>query len=347
MFRPPRCPYPACERFADPGVKAFYTRHGYYDAKCRSHPVPRYRCRSCLRTFSRQTFRQDYRDHRPDVNSMVLVLLAAGLGLRQTARVTLLNYKTVVRKFRKIGGQMKHLNRNLQRPIQASSICLLMDEFESYEGRRNTRPVTIPMVIDGESDFIIDALAAPIRPHGKMSEARKRAIRADERRFGVRRHRSRAAVAIALRRAAHVCRDVKSIEIRTDEKSTYPKLIERTFGKGRVRHQTTNSRLARGVWNPLFRINHAEAMARDLNGRLRRDSWLVSKKRRFLDVQLQLYMAHKNYARVRFNGEKKTPAQLLGFAKEKVSPTRLLGWRQDWAELSPHPFDVRGRRCVA
>ena len=101
------------------------------------------------------------------------------------------------------------------------------------------------------------------------------------------------------------------------------------------------------MWNPLFRINHAEAMARDLNGRLRRESWLVSKKRKFLNLQLELYMAHKNFVRVRFNGEQKTPAQLIGLADEKATPTRLLSWRQDWGARSIHPLDVRGLRAVA
>ena len=45
------------------------------------------------------------------------------------------------------------------------------------------------------------------------------------------------------------------------------------------------------TWNPLFAINHEEAVMRDLMGRLRRESWLVSKKRRYLDLALHLHMA--------------------------------------------------------
>ena len=66
--------------------------------------------------------------------------------------------------------------------------------------------------------------------------------------------------------------------LQTDEKSTYPGLAGRVFGHDRLQHERTNSKLARTTWNPLFPINHAEAMARDLMGRLRRDSWLTSKK---------------------------------------------------------------------
>ena len=161
---------------------------------------------------------------------MVFVLLAAGLGLRQTGRVTLLNRDTVERKFRKIGKHMRGLNHNLRRPIDKPRLCLLMDEFESYEGRRNTRPVTIPMLIDYDSDYILHAVSAPIRPRGTMTEARKRAIRKEEKLSGVRRDGSRAAISRVLRLTADACKHVTSIEFRTDEKSSYPGLIAKCSG---------------------------------------------------------------------------------------------------------------------
>ena len=90
------------------------------------------------------------------------------------------------------------------------------------------------------------------------------------------------------------------------------------FGAKRLVHERTNSKLARRTWNPLFPINHTEAMARDLTSRLRRESWLVSKKRRFLDLGLQLWMAYRNYVRRRFNYDKESSAQLLGFVRRRL-----------------------------
>jgi transposase-like protein len=48
--------------------------------------VPRFRCRTCRKGFSRQTFRADYRDHRPSLNDPLFRLIASGIGLRQAAR---------------------------------------------------------------------------------------------------------------------------------------------------------------------------------------------------------------------------------------------------------------------
>lgn len=347
MFEPQLCPHADCPRHSDPGERRFFERHGYYEAKCRAHRIPRFRCGTCRRTFSRQTFRQDYRDHRPDLNALVLVQLVSGTGLRQTARIIGSHRHTVMLKFRKMGLQLEHLNRNLQREIRARSVTLLMDEFESFEGRRNTRPVTVPMLIEKESDFIIASRSAPIRPHGTMTEARKRAISRDRERYGARRNRSKAAVRIVLGQGARLCAKVETITVRTDEKTSYPGLIRRVFGSERVTHERTNSRVARDTFNPLFRINHAEAMARDLNGRLRRDSWLASKTFKRLDLQLAVYMAHKNYIRPRFNRDRRTPAQFLGLCDRRISPTELLAWRQDLGSATLHPFDARGRVLLA
>jgi hypothetical protein len=79
-------------------------------------------------------------------------------------------------------------------------------------------------------------------------------------------------------------------------------------------------------------------MARDLMGRLRRESWLVSKKRRYLDLALQVFMAYRNYVRRRFNRDRESPAQLLGLVPRRMRLEELLSWRQDWGGSSIHPL---------
>jgi len=333
MFRPPRCPNRACSQHRSPGPD-FYVGNGSYRAKCRPHPIPRFRCRTCGRGFSRQTFRMDYRDHRPHLNVVVFLSIATGLGLRQTARNVGMTLRCTELKFRKITRHLRHLNLNLRGPLPEGSV-LLLDELETYEGRRNTRPLTVPVLIERERRFVIWGESAPIRPSGRMSAARRRAIAEDEQRFGKRRNRSRAAVYRTLRHGAEMVAGLGEVVLQTDEKSTYPRLAQRAFGKERLRHERTSSKLARTTWNPLFPINHTEAMKRDLMGRLRRDTWLGTKKRRFLDLALQAFMAYRNYVRRRFNRDRESPAELLGFVPRRLRPTELLSWRQDWGALSP------------
>jgi len=336
MFQPPRCPNRHCRQHAHPEPR-FFTRHGSYQARCRPHPIPRFVCRTCKRGFSRQTFRMDYFDHRPDLNARLFQSIASGVGLRQTARILGLSLSSTQLKFRKIARHLRRLDLNLRGPLPEGS-SLQFDELETFEGRRNTRPLSVPMLIERESRYIFWSEAAPIRPRGKMTAARQRAIRREECKYGPRKDLSARSVRRALQRGADLVRGLSRVELYTDEKSIYPGIASEIFGVDRLVHLKTNSKQARTTWNPLFPINHTEAMARDLMGRLRRESWLATKRRRYLDLGLALWMAWRNYVRRRFNRDDESPAQKLGFVDRRMTERQLLSWRQDWGGESVHPL---------
>ncbi|MDA1266046.1 MAG: hypothetical protein O2816_13280 [Planctomycetota bacterium] len=341
MFEPPRCPYKDCRQHKRP-EPGFAWKMGSYKPKCRAHPVPRFECQSCLRTFSRQTFRADYRDHKPHLNPQLFQLLASGVGLRQSARNLGLSLRCTEVKFRKIAAHLRDLSLNLRGPLEGIA-TMQFDEFESYEGCRNTRPVTIPMLIETSTRFIIWSECAPIRPRGKMTPKRIARIEAQEAIYGERKDESRRAIRRTLQAGAALVKGCDEVVFCTDEKKVYPSLAKAAFCGVELRHHTTNSKLARGTWNPLFPINHSEAMVRDLTGRVRRDSWLTSKEGWCLDLGLQLYMAYRNYVRRRFNRDKGSPAVMLGFVERRMHAAECLSWRQDWGPSSPHPLGDGGR----
>jgi len=344
MFKPLCCPYRACSQHRAP-TNNFYVRFGSYHPKCRPHPVPRFKCRHCLRTFSRQTFRADYRDQKPHLNAPLFSMIASGVGIRQCSRVLKLSAQCTEHKLRKIGRHLRRANLNLQGqlPLDAK---LHFDELESYEGERSTRPLSIPMLIESRTRFIIWAESATIRPRGKMSPKRLQKIQNADLKYGKRKDISRRSIRRSLARGAHLTQASELVTLRTDEKSSYPGLAKEAFGKGRLVHRKTNSRLIRTTWNPLFAINSEEAIMRDLMGRLRRESWLVSKKRRYLDLALHVHIAFRNLVRTRFNYDEESPAQALGFLPKKLTPTQLLGWRQDWGPRSIHPLSMTGSHTI-
>jgi hypothetical protein len=279
----------------------------------------------------------DFRDHRPDLNSKLFQYLASGVGLRQSSRNLRLSLRCTELKFRKIARHMRRLNLNLRGPLPENS-SFQLDEIETYEGRRNTRPLSVPILIETKSRFLVWAESAMIRPRGKMTPARSRAMLEDELQFGRRRDQSRWKLQRTFRRGADLARSLNRILLETDKKASYVGLATQAFGRSRLVHRCTSSKLARTSANPLFPINHTEAMARDLTGRLRRESWLVSKKRRYLDLGLQVLLAYRNYVRRRFNFDELSPAERLGFAPRRLTETEMLTWRQDWGENSIHPL---------
>jgi transposase-like protein len=352
MFEPPFCPNRACPRFRDPAGR-FYVRRGAYRAKCRREPVPRFRCKTCARWFSRQTFRGDYRDHKPALNMAVLTHLCSGVGLRHTARMVGLTRRNLVNKARKLARVGVAADRNLQvrerrRALARGgrgAVALQMDELITYEGCRYSRPVAVANVIEPRSRFFIASEVASIRPSGRMTERRKRQIARDEARFGRRVDESPRACVEAFSGAARLFPTASVVVVDTDQRACYPGYLRTAFRGRRILHRQTPGSAPRGHGTPLFPINQTEAVLRDHLGRVRRESWLVSKERRWLQLFVDLHRALRNWTRPRFNFDVESPAQLLGFAPRRLAWREFFRWRQDWGQRSPDPFG-RGRRTL-
>lgn len=342
-FVPPRCPNPACEQHRTPeGV--FYWRMGSYRPRCRTEAVPRFRCRVCKRYFSRQTFRYDCRDRRPECNEPLLGFLHSGVGLRQAGRLLKLDVHSVQGKLRKMGRTFRRLHRNLC-PKLAGERTYVLDEEETYEGA-SIRPLTMPVLIDKEHWFVVAMTAGSIRRLAPPGTRRRRKQDCDELARGPRKDRSQRCVHAVLRVLANRIGDSRLV-LRTDQKGSYAVLAQKVFGD-RVQHETTSGLQIRTSFNPLFPINTTLAMTRDNLGRLRRRSWLVTKRAERLRAHLAIFTIYRNYMRRRFNRDEpqQTPAMLLGLLPRQLHSREVLAWRQDWGERSIHPMSTCASRTV-
>ena len=341
MFEPPRCPSSACEAHTDPLKFAprFYYHNGEYHPKCRAQPVPRFKCRVCGLGFSRQTFRMDYCDNKPHLNAWVFKLLASGAGLRQAARVLCMSRRCLELKARKISKHLGRLNRNLI--DQFDPECeFSLDEMETFEGERRVSPVSVPILIESRTYFVVATDVATIKPSGRIPKDRRQAIERAERRYGAREDRSANALHRVFRRLKAYGRDLEVLKLTSDKKHLYARLATKYFGEKLI-HTRISSRRKRDQLNPLRHINVTNAMARDLVGRLHRRSWLVSKMRRYLRLHLHIFVAFRNFIRRRINREHRSAAQALGFVHRPADYGELLSWRQDWKERSVHPLSRR------
>ncbi|MCA8963761.1 MAG: hypothetical protein KDC48_02690 [Planctomycetes bacterium] len=338
---PPFCPSSICSAHEKPG-RSWFTRDGYYRPKCRRLPVPRFRCRVCGRGFSRQTFRHDYGDHKPHTNAATYLHLVSGVGLRQTARLVGLDVHSVQGKLRKMARTCRRLHDNLCVELRATEY--LLDEEETYENA-SIRTVTMPVVIERETWFVVATTAGPIRRLAKAGSRRRRWQERDEKKNGRRPDASRACVRGALEDLRKRLPEGARIQLHSDLKSSYATLAKSVFGDA-VTHLRTPGRAARTTANPLFPINTTLAMTRDNNGRLRRKSWLVSKKAARLVEQMQLFACYRNYVRTRFNRDLpgETPGRLLGLIERNLQAHEVLAWSQRWGRRSIHPTSVDGSR---
>jgi hypothetical protein len=221
---------------------------------------------------------------------------------------------------------------------------LLLDEVESMEGKAIC-PVTMPVLIDQASMAILAVDVAPIRRMARRGSRRQRWLARHERMHGKREDQGRNCVRKILGRIRKLL-DGQPAVLVTDQKSLYGSLRLRMLCAN-VQHITHSGKAARTTWNPLFPFNLTEAMLRDNNGRLRRRTWLVSKRAGRLRLQAELFAAYRNWIRPRTNHEPDlTPGMALGAIPRAMSVQELLAWRQDWRNRSIHPLSKSAAETV-
>ncbi len=331
MFQPPRCPYTDCRRHRAP-APGFCVAAGRYFPNCRNHPVQRFRCRACRRTFSRQTFRADFRQKKPHINATFLRLMVACVGLRQAAQVLQVARRTVERRFAWLGRHAADWHSNHLRGAWLSGPFQL-DELESFESNRY-QPVTVPVLIDRRTLFIVATEVGALRRKGRLTPEQRRRRAAHERRHGRRPSQSRPAVRAVLHLLKSVVEPEQPVVLDSDRKQLYGSLGNQLFPRRFLwRQHSATARRDRA--NALFPINHTNARLRHFLSRLRRRTWCVSKQRHGLRTHLRIAALWSNYVRGITNRNRTTAAQAIGLVRRAYRPEEVLAWRQDWDQRSP------------
>jgi hypothetical protein len=201
--------------------------------------------------------------------------------------------------------------------------------MESFEANRY-QPVTIPVLIQRRTFFLVASAVGPLRRKGRMTTAQRRHRAAHERRHGRRPSQSPQALRRVLTRLREVTEGQGGVVLESDEKPLYGALGRVVLGAG-FRWSRFAASARRDRANPLFPINHMNARLRHFLARLRRRTWCVSKRRACLQAHLEIAALWGNYCRGMTNRTPRTPAQAAGVAPRAYRPEEVLGWRQDWA----------------
>ncbi|HRC63414.1 MAG TPA: hypothetical protein PLX85_09380 [Dehalococcoidia bacterium] len=331
-FQPPRCPFDDCSASV-PGARFPWRRRGTFVRACDGRVVQRFLCLTCLRSFSTQSFRFDYRLRNPFLHKPVFGHLVSKVTHRQAARLLGVTRKTVELRLRRLGEHCRlfHAARLAGKHIGG---VFQLDEAETFETDRRLKPVTMPVLIERKTRFIVHTESAPLPARGNLSpalEARKREYEALE---GQRKSGSRAAVKKCFEALAAHLDPAAPLVVQTDRKATYPGILRDVFTARAVVHETTSSRTKRDGKNLICAINHTLAMLRDGLSRMVRRTWAHAKWRVRLAQHMWVYVVYRNYVRYRSNKEKRaTPAMRLGIEVERWTLRDLLRWSARFPEL--------------
>ena len=330
-FRPPCCPRSDCPSRAPAGPPFLFRSRGRFVRLCDRRSVRRFHCHACRRSFSVQTFRVDYRLHRPDITHLVFDAFVSKMTQRQAARTIGCTRHTVRRRLLLLATHTAEFQaRALQRAASRGALqdTFQLDELETFERDRRLRPVTLPVLIHKRSRFIVHVESAALPSRGGLRPrdlARKLEM---ERVEGVRRSGSRAAVKRCFERLAEALGSGACPLIETDSKPSYATVLADVLPKGKYMHRKHSGKLARTVRNPLWPINHTLAMLRDGLSRLVQRTWGVSKERAWLAHHAWVWIAYRNYIRALTNQEKRvTSAQHAGVIARRFTKWTFFEWR--------------------
>ena len=144
MFIQPKiCPNPSCSNHTTP-IKNWFKKMGYYKPKQNHQPIPRYKCKTCGKSFSTSTAKATYKQHKPDVNEELFKLLVSGVSLRRCSQILEIQYSTVVEKFAYLAEQAKKAHYKHMLTLQTSYIQV--DELETFLHAR-AKALSGPMVV--------------------------------------------------------------------------------------------------------------------------------------------------------------------------------------------------------
>ena len=171
-FRPPFCPWPGCREHRRSSPEYRFDRHGTYATRRRPR-VPRFRCRACRRSFSRQSFATSYYLKRPELLLPTAAALVAGSAHRQIARSLRCAPSTITRLSARLGRHalllqalaLQHLEGRVVEP-------LAVDHFETFEFSQDL-PFGVLTPVGRDSWFVFGVDPAPHAPGGTASEAQR------------------------------------------------------------------------------------------------------------------------------------------------------------------------------
>lgn len=283
----------------------WFTRYGFHWTKTFGL-VPRFRCRSCGKTFSSQTFSIDYYAKRIVDYLDLLTRHAGSESVRGIGRGLGVSCGTVLNRFDRLSRQAVAMHAAL-RPLARVDEPVCADGFVSFDVSQYF-PSEITFSITSGSRFVLDLSHATRKRSGTTTAAQKR--RAAELYPKV--DFERAAVTRAFRdildslAAERPPAPRRPLIIITDEKKEYSEALRRSRlyreqdEDHRVAHLQISSKLPRNFANPLFASNYLDREIRKDQANHHRETTCFSRNVSNAMARLACYIVHHNY-RKRFS----------------------------------------------
>jgi hypothetical protein len=154
------CPHRDCEWHQHAPEGRWYYSVGYHHTKTFG-AVQRFRCRSCGRTFSTQTFSIDFYAKRKIDYERLLLLHSSSVSGRALSRSFDASCGTISNRIDRLSRQAADLHARL-RPLASPGESVCVDGFVSFT-RSQFFPSEFTLSITSDSRFVLDLSHATLR----------------------------------------------------------------------------------------------------------------------------------------------------------------------------------------
>lgn len=273
-----------------PSARPKVVRFGSFRRRSDSRIVQRFRCRNCRRTFSRATRDPKCWQKKRRKNSPLRDLLCSNVTQKRAAKLLRINRKTVARKLLFLAWKArKHLDAENRKLPPATMIEF--DDLETCEDSK-WKPLAVSIAVESGTRRILDFAVARQPSKGVLAPIALKTYgpRPDERPIKRRALFQRLRPFVA---ATAVIKSDMSAHYAKDIAHYFPQSKHMKF-KGRKSRFAGQGELKKGGYDPIFSINHTNAMLRANISRLIRRTWCTTKRRDRLEAHLLIYADYHN-----------------------------------------------------
>ena len=353
-FRPQFCPRRDCAAHTVQGSHFRCVRKGSHFRKCDRRTIPRFRCESCHRTFSLQSFATTYYLKRPKLLLPVAAGLVAGSAARQIARSLGCSHTTVVRLGNRLGRHGILLQSLALQNIDEIRESVVLDHFAGFQSCQEM-PVGVGTPVGSRSLFTYDLDPVPCRLGGRMTVPRQKRLERLVSRYGTLpkgsfKDSTAAMVDSLLRKIPKN----STLHLVTDKHPAYGPAIRSLKGGDAVRHEvhpnpergekgSRRSRKAIARDRAMFPVDLLHKLFRHSSANHKRETIAFGKRGNAILLRLFLLIGWRNFIKDRSERKptRRSPAMELGLADQRWTWRTLLSQR-----LFPERVHVEERWMV-
>ena len=343
---PPHCPNPNCIHHNNSGEPWPYKKLGYFWRQLAPRRIQRFTCKTCKRSFSTQTFSQNYWQKLPDLDSELFMKTVGAMANRQVAKDLKVSPSSIDRHVGHLGRHCL-LFHYLMIQDCAPFREIVIDGFESFEYSQYF-PMHLNNAVEKGTDFLIYFTDSELRRKGRMTEVQKRRRQELERTLGRPDPKAiqkdvQELLEVALKGAIDAI-------VYSDDHPAYRRSIRNLVQL--IDHRVTPGSAHRDSNNSLWEANLLDLLIRHCCANHRRETIAWSKRRQASAERLLIFLVWRNYVKGRREKVRgsPTPAMERGMMDKPLEIEELLSERifrtrcdlpPRWAEYYDRKVETR------